>query len=127
MAAVPQQPKTLQRHQWWKEEIKEEKLNSDGDTNKISIDTNKVKEFADALTEQVVVPTVGTTYKVEVQGTLETDGRFWACPLTSGSSGPMGMQVSDPQLCRLNDDSARTYFSSLKEQIQPGVQMIPGR
>lgn len=38
--------------------------------------------------------------------------------------GPMGMQVAEPQLCRLNDDSARTYFSSLKEQIQEGVQMV---
>lgn len=38
--------------------------------------------------------------------------------------GPMGMNVAQPQLCRLNDDSAKTYFTSLKEQIEPGVQMV---
>jgi aubergine-like protein len=38
--------------------------------------------------------------------------------------GPMGMQVRDPKMCQLRDDSARTYFEALKEQIQPGVQMV---
>jgi len=38
--------------------------------------------------------------------------------------GPMGMNVKDPFMCRLQDDHARTYFTALSEQIKPGVQMV---
>lgn len=38
--------------------------------------------------------------------------------------GPMGMQVAEPAMCRLNDDSAKTYIAALKEQITPDTQIV---
>jgi len=38
--------------------------------------------------------------------------------------GPMGMNVAEPTVCRLNDDQARTYFNSLNDQITEQVQMV---
>jgi len=38
--------------------------------------------------------------------------------------GPMGMRVDEPRKCNLNDDSARTYFQTLREQIRPDTQIV---
>lgn len=38
--------------------------------------------------------------------------------------GPMGMNVADPHMCRLNNDSAQTYSMTLKEQIQRDTQIV---
>nr|AFQ20832.1 PIWI [Hydra vulgaris] len=38
--------------------------------------------------------------------------------------GPMGMQVAEPELCRLNQDNAKAFFTALKENITNDLQIV---
>jgi len=71
-----------------------------------------------------LISTVNMTNWVLVYTQRDQKAAQDMCQTLKRVCGPMGMQVADPSLCRLNDDSARSYFGSLKEQINEKVQMV---
>lgn len=71
-----------------------------------------------------LISTVNMTNWVLVYTQRDQKAAQDMCQTLQRVCGPMGMQVAEPSLCRLNDDSARSYFGSLKEQINEKVQMV---